>query len=90
MDVARFSPSNDTTYAETGTDVILVNTETDQYFALDEIGSKVWVKFAAGDSLETIVEAILEEYDVEEEDLKRDLESLQQACYEQGLIYAKD
>ena len=68
------------TFAEE--DVILLNTRTNKYFALDEVGARLWSLLGDGKALRECHQILLQEYEVESAQLEQDilelLEQLQQ------------
>ncbi len=56
-----------------GEDAILLNTRTNQYFALDDVGRRLWGLMSEGKDLRESHAALLEEYEVEPDRLEVDL-----------------
>jgi hypothetical protein len=54
---------------------VLLNLETGEYFGLDEVGLGMWKVLGASSTVEGARAALLEQYDVAEEVLSRDLEA---------------
>jgi len=71
----RFAISSSVVAAELGEESVLLDTETGQYFGLDQTGSAVWRLLAVGASDQEIVERLLAEYDVEPDALRQDVEA---------------
>ncbi len=69
-----------------GEDAILLNTRTNQYFALDEVGARLWRLMSEGKDLLESHTAFLEEYEVEAERLEADLLELIGQLVENGLV----
>lgn len=67
-------------------EAILLNLETETYFGLDEIGTRIWAELLANGSLEGACEALEEELDVEPAVLRRDVERLVDELVEKGLL----
>jgi hypothetical protein len=65
---------------------ILLNLETERYFGLDEVGTRMWAELMAQPSVEGACRALEREYDVEPVVLRRDLESLIGQLVESGLL----
>jgi hypothetical protein len=73
---------------ESGT--VLLNTATGRYFALDEIGTRAWTALTSQPTIRDAVNTLLDEYEVEPDALRRDLEALVQALQDRGLIEVHD
>jgi Coenzyme PQQ synthesis protein D (PqqD) len=58
---------------EVGGEAVILNIESEQYFGLDEVGTRMWEVLVTADSISTALETLLEEYDVDAEQLKQDL-----------------
>ena len=54
-------------------EVILLNTQTNKYFTLDDVGARLWNLLSGGKSLRECHLALLQEYDVEPDILEQDL-----------------
>ena len=72
-----------TTVAE---DVVLLNTRTNTYYSLDEIGARFWNLLAVGKTLRETHQALLQEYDVGSAQLEQDLLELLADLQLNGLI----
>jgi hypothetical protein len=67
-------------------DAILLNTSTNQYFALEEVGMRLWELISAGQGLREAHQTLLAEYEVAPEELERDLLDLLERLKENGLV----
>lgn len=67
-------------------DAVLLNTRTNQYFALSEVGSRLWNLLGEGKSFRGAYESLLEEYEVHGVQLERDLLALVAILMEHGLV----
>ena len=65
---------------------VLLNLDSERYFGLDEVGTRMLSVLTTSSSIEAALELLLEEYDVEREELRKDLMSLVDQLVEQGLI----
>jgi hypothetical protein len=55
-------------------EMVLLDTQRDVYFALDAIGRVMWEQLNHSQSLQDLITYMLENYDVEENVLKKDIE----------------
>lgn len=67
-------------------EAVLLNLESEQYFGLDEVGTRFVMALTAGVSIGAALDAVLVEYAVEPEVLKRDCEGLLEQMKEKGLL----
>ena len=78
-------PSSVVTRAVDGASVLL-NTATGKYFTLDDVGTRAWAVLTSAPSIQAAYDALLSEYDVEPEELRRDLERLIDSLSAKGLL----
>jgi len=71
-----FSPSPDALYQLLGGEAVLLNMKTEQYFGLDEVGTRVWEVLVEAGKVDVIVARLVAEYDVDEVILRRDVGAL--------------
>lgn len=69
-----------------GTEGVLLNLNTHQYFNLNETGTIVWRALEAGDSLLEAAAALTRQYEVAEEAAAASVEALCQKLASQGLL----
>lgn len=69
---------------------VLLNLETESYFGLDEIGTRMWSALIESESIEAACERLRAEYEVEPEKLREDVEDFVHALSESGLIALGD
>ncbi|HUF61208.1 MAG TPA: PqqD family protein [Verrucomicrobiales bacterium] len=55
-------------------EAVILNLNDDSYYGLDEVGTRLWQLLISSDSLGAACEAMLEEYDVPPDTLRRDVE----------------
>lgn len=72
-----------------GDESVLLNPKTGLYFGLDAVGTRMWTALTSSESIEVAYDALLAEYDVENGQLRRDLEDLVSKLLEQQLIELK-
>ncbi len=69
---------------------VLLNLDSESYFGLDEIGTRMWGVLTDSPSVEAAVEKLVAEFDVEPGQLRADLSELIQKLEEAGLIRVTD
>lgn len=82
--------SPDVLSQEVSGETVLLDLESECYFGLDAVGTRIWQLIREGGELRTIYNTLLEEYEVEETRLRADLEALITDACEQGLITLQD
>lgn len=65
---------------------MILNLSTGTYFGLDDVGTRMWTLLVKLGSPDEVIQAMLDEYDVEEEALRADLQSLIRQLAEKGLV----
>jgi hypothetical protein len=65
---------------------VLLNLETEQYFGLDETGTRMWQLVTVSPSIDTAYQELLAEFDVEPELLRSNLTELLGQLVESGLL----
>lgn len=65
---------------------VLLNLDSESYFGLDDIGTRMWAVLTDAESIETAYETLLAEYEVEPEHLRTDLCGFIDKLSEAGLI----
>ena len=65
---------------------VLLNLNNECYYGLDTVGTRMWELLTTADSIQAAYDALLNEYDVDPEILRLDLEELIGNLIEQGLM----
>jgi hypothetical protein len=65
---------------------VILNLESERYFGLDEVGTRMMSVLTNAESIQAAYETLLEEYDVEGEVLREDLTAIIEQMMEQGLV----
>jgi hypothetical protein len=71
---------------EVGGETVILDTVGGTYYGLDEVGTRIWDLVRDGRSVEAVETVLLDEYEVEPDDLHRDLERLLDELLDQGLL----
>jgi hypothetical protein len=67
-------------------EIVILDLESESYFGLDEIGTAMWNELTAANSIEQAYKTLLNQYDVEPEVLRSDVQNLVQQLVEQKLL----
>jgi hypothetical protein len=65
---------------------VLLNLETEQYFGLDETGTRMWQLITASPSIDSAYQELLAEFEVEPELLRANLSDLLSRLVDSGLL----
>jgi|CXWL01.1.fsa_nt_gi hypothetical protein len=85
----RYTISESVLFRELEGEAVLLEIESGYYFGLNEIGSKIWNLLAAHGDLETILAALMAEYDVAEDRLRSDVTAFLSTLAERRLVKAE-
>ncbi|ETX02339.1 MAG: hypothetical protein ETSY1_03965 [Candidatus Entotheonella factor] len=66
-------PKTDVLFQPLNGESILLNLYTEQYYSLDDVGTRMWELFKAHGHVDTVIQHLLAVYNVEEGHLRRDL-----------------
>ncbi|WP_223891643.1 PqqD family protein [Sulfurovum sp. TSL6] len=81
----------DTVFAqEVDGEMVLLDMESENYFGLDEVGTAIWQTMQEYGTLQEVFNTMLEQYDVEEEVLEKDLSDFIEKLVERGLVEVKE
>jgi len=73
-------------FQELSGEAVVLNLENGHYYGLDEVGTRMWALLAEHGQLAPVINILLQEYDVDEDRLRTDLQSLIDDLIEQGLL----
>ena len=65
---------------------VILNLDSERYYGLDDVGTRMLTVLSTSSSIEAAYELLREEYDVDDEVLRRDLLSLVEQLLNQGLV----
>lgn len=67
-------------------ETVILDLQSECYFGLDAVGTRIWQLIRDGANLRTIHDTLLDEYEVEAAQLRRDLQALIEDARQRGLI----
>ena len=82
--------SPDVLFQEVSGETVLLDLESEQYFGLDAVGTRIWTLIGEGVSIGAMIDTLLQEYEVERATLEADLADLLARLAEAGLIRLAD
>lgn len=71
---------------EVGGETVILDLKTESYFGLDEVGTRIWQLLQEQKDIQTITATMLNEYDVKEDQLGKDIQNLLNKLNKAGLI----
>lgn len=69
---------------------VFLNLVTEEYFALDPVGTAMWTELTGAGSTGPAMRGLLDRFDVDEETLARDLSTLVATLSDRGLLLVGD
>jgi Coenzyme PQQ synthesis protein D (PqqD) len=69
-----------------GGQAVLLNAKTRTAFGLDPVGTRMWMVLNGAVSIQAAIESLLAEYDVSEDQLRKDMNELIENLQQHGLI----
>jgi hypothetical protein len=82
----RVTVSADVVTRHLDEELIMLDLDTENYFGLDEVGTRMWEVLSSTPSVQAAFDQLLSEYDVDAERLHVDLEKLVTQLLEHGLV----
>jgi hypothetical protein len=82
----RLTIPEDVMVRDLGGEAVLLHLGTRTYFGLDAVGTRIWHLLAEHQSTESVVPLLLQEFDVDERQLRLDLEALVTQLLAQRLL----
>ena len=83
---SNVSVSGDVMVRHVGDESVLLDLKTEQYMGLDDVSTRFWQLLTGGGSIQSAYETLLAEFDVEPQQLRKDLEEFIQELLRLGLI----
>ena len=84
--VTKIEISPEVLFQEVSGEMVLLDLESEQYFGLDAVGARVWALLNEGLAEPTVVDTLLQEYEVERATLEADVAELLEQLAGAGLI----
>lgn len=82
----RISPAPDVMFRIVGDESVLLHLKSETYLGLDPVGTRMWTLLTESESIEKAYAALLGEYEVEGQCLRRDLEDFIGKLVEHDLV----
>lgn len=85
-DARQIKASSDVVSRVVDGEAVLLDLASGKYFGLNEVGARVWEEVQEETPIDTVVERLLGEFDVEADTLRKDVAELITELEEKGLI----
>ena len=83
---SKATPSDDVLIQEVGGESVLLDLASEQYFGLDQVGTRIWALLDEQDNLQAIADTLSAEFDAEPERIQGDLLALIGELARAGLV----
>jgi len=67
-------------------ETVILDLKSESYFGLNEVGTRIWQLLQEQEDIQTITETMLNEYDMEEEQLEKDIQNLLTQLNNAGIV----
>ncbi len=84
----KIQPNSDVIFQVLGDETVLLHIKTEEYYTLDETGTRMWQLLAEHGDPEPVIAQLLEEFEVDKATVRRDLTRLIDELRERGLLNA--
>ena len=85
-----YTRTGDVIEADVGGDVVLLHTQSWQYFEFDKVGGAIWNLLDKPSGLDRLVHALMTQFEVGEEQCTRETKAFLDDMVAQGLVVAAD
>ena len=82
----RVSVPENVMFRELEGEAAILNLESEFYFGLDDVGTRMWLVLTESSSIQGAYDALQDEYEVEPDLLRKDLIELIEKLVEKGLL----
>lgn len=82
----RVAAAPDVMFRTVGDESVLLHLKSETYLGLDPVGTRMWTLLTESESIQSAYEALLGEYQVDGQQLRRDLEDFVGKLVEHDLI----
>src|SRR5258706_7790880 len=84
------APAPDVLIRTVGEESVVLNLQTEQYLGLDDVSTRIWQLLTAGGSIQSTYETLLTGYEVDPEQLRRDLDDFVRELLQLQLVELKN
>ena len=87
---AKLEIADDILFRELDGESVILNMNNENYYGLDEVGTQMWNVLTSSPSIQFAMENLLQEYDVPEDRLRKDLNALIEQLIDKGMLQLLD
>lgn len=84
--MVKYKRNTDNIHSKIDDEVVMVNVEQGNYYSLNRVGSSIWELLETPKSVEEICSELMNEYEINEYDCKKEVESFVEALLNKGVI----
>lgn len=89
-DLQLYARTADVVAADVAGEVVLLHTQNWNYFEFDSVGGRIWALLEVRRSLPSLVEALMDEFDIDEASCRSDTKAFLDDLIAQGLVVLVD
>ncbi len=78
--------SSDVIFQQLDNEAVLLSTQSEMFFGLDSVGTQIWQLLEKYCEMRTLVQALLDKYEVRQEELEKQLLEFVGKLYAKGLV----
>jgi hypothetical protein len=82
----RVAAAPDVMFRTVGDESVLLHLKSETYLGLDPVGTRMWTLLTASESIQTAYETLLAEYEVDGQQLRRDLQDFLDRLLDNDLV----
>ena len=79
-------PNPKVLFSKLGDEAVILHLDSEEYFNLDQVGVRMWEVICEKQEIEASIPVLLEEYDVDKDTLRRDLEAFVSKLVAENLL----
>jgi hypothetical protein len=83
---SNVSVPDDVMTRQVGDETVLLDLKSAKYLGLDDVSTRIWQVLTGGSSIQSAYEALVAEFDVDPEQLRKDLDDFVQELLDLGLV----
>lgn len=86
----RFRPADNVVFRELEGEAIILHLDSGTYFGLDVVGTSIWRRLERQESVGVVVDALVDEFEVDAPRARLDVEQLITQLVDKGLMVADE
>ncbi len=90
LETQKITISEEALSQEVNGETVILDLKSESYFGLDEVGTRIWQLLQEHGDVQKTFDVMLEEFDVEEDQLEKDMSALLDEMLEKGLLHLEE